>query len=90
MQLTQHLASSDLRQRKEKWGEDDSEQEKLMEEVRSGGTPVSKAEGGGAGTGRRQGWSNGSQAAVQRGRSELLLRAATPASDGAEAFIDGA
>ncbi len=51
---------------------------------------MSKAERGGAGTGRRQGWSNGSQAAVQRRRSELLLRAAAAASDGAEAFIDGA
>jgi hypothetical protein len=37
VQLTQHLASSDLRQRKEKWGKDDSEQDKLMEDVRSGG-----------------------------------------------------
>jgi hypothetical protein len=51
---------------------------------------MSIGEGTGARVGRRQGWSNGSQAAVQRGRDMLLPAAAADAAAAdVEALIGG-
>ena len=59
-------------------------------EGRGGGVaPVSWGWGSGAGGGRRQGWANGSQAAVHRGRGTLPLLL-PPAAAALSAITGGA
>ncbi len=66
--LTRHLAGSSLLRRGERSKEKPSAQRGV------GGTRLMfSGEGGRAGTGRKQGWSNGSQAAVQTGRDLPLF-----------------